>query len=423
MPRIRFIPQAALHLVLSLGVVAHAIAQPPFGQRPTDFFAPNWPEQYMLWQQRSLFPPMPSLKGLVEHPAMLDVLELNHAAYQRAMADDLFEQGQQPMHHWLPVISAAERNAAHNPSQPTVLDAHDELRQLVQDLNEAAAVNGRLARSGHYASAAYREDLTQYEQAHAHLAAMLDGRAPPSIADAVYTAEAAFGNLPLSREAFQQEIARSSDFIRRWLRENRLNARDPEALHLGIQRFMGDTLSLRGDPRADAAPQSMPPHHHTPFVYDYIDCRGEQDPRNLFLTKALATGTGQCANLPLVYLVLAEALGAEAHLSFAPQHSFIKYRNNAGAMQNYETTVHWHLSDNEYMEHMPVMAQALASGVYLHPLSQRQTIAAVLIDLAYHHKREHGPANSAFLLKCIDRGLKEFPGGEARGLYLSLIHI
>src|SRR5690606_10776946 len=110
---------------------------------------------------------------------------------------------------------------------------------------------------------------------------------------------------------------------------------DAEALHMGIQKFMGDTLYIHSNGKRKG---------HLPYYYDFIDPIGK-DRRNYFVTKTLATGSGQCHTLPVVYLLLAEALGVEAYMAYNPQHSFIRFRNNGGSVINYETTVDNYLPD------------------------------------------------------------------------------
>ncbi|MBS1937280.1 MAG: hypothetical protein JSS84_05655 [Bacteroidetes bacterium] len=283
---------------------------------------------------------------------------------------------------------------------------------MAASLNAVATVNDRMDRAGYYATQAYKEDLQRYQAAFNHLQDMLEGRAALSIAEARYIVESAYGGLPMDHKAYNAEIDRSAAFIRQWMHENGMDGRNPDAVHLAIQKFMGDSLTLRNGKGIDRSRTAELPTMHVPFKYDYIDCRAVEDPHNHFLTKTLATGTGQCLTLPYVYLVLAEALGVEAHLSFMPQHAFIKYRNSKGVMENYETTVDWHMSDNEYMERMPVMASALANGIYLQPLDKEQTVASIMIDLADCYYREHWVADGAFMEQCIDYAMPWFKNGE-----------
>lgn len=294
-----------------------------------------------------------------------------------------------------------------------------ELRYLKEQLSRVERMNRNVERSGYYQKPAVKLDMNTYDLALNDLKRMLDGAVALSLADAFYIEEAAYGKLHLSYSDYKAVIDQSTTFIRQWMEEHGLNENEPQAVHLAIQKFMGDTLSVR-----QVAPERTGmvafPKGHYPYQYDYVDYRGEKDLRNYFLTKTLATGSGQCNTLPRVYLVLAEALGVDAYLCFAPQHSFIKYPDGNGGFANYEPTIDWHMSNQDYMEHMPVMAAALANRVYMQPLSKKQMVAVTILDLAYNFSREHWVQDGQFLHQCIREAMPYFHNGEgnADGLLL-----
>jgi len=177
----------------------------------------------------------------------------------------------------------------------------------------------------------------------------------------------------------------------------------PEALHLGIQKFMSDTLYINRNGKTQG---------HIPYYYDYIDALGEKDRRNYFVTKTLATGSGQCHTFPVTYLILAEALGAEASLAYNPMHSFIRFRNNRGTAVNYETTVDRYLPNSFYIETLPVMAEAQRNDLYVTDLSRKQVVATVLFDLAVNFIEEHWLSDKKFVLDCIHIAEPFFYGKE-----------
>ncbi len=290
--------------------------------------------------------------------------------------------------------------------------------ELLHLLQEVSTVNQQVIASGYYSSGTYLADIVNYENAFIALKNMLEGKYPISLADAFFIEESAYGNLHLTYQEYQNIISQSAAFMQQYMRENGLPLNNPEAVHLTIQKFMGDTLQLKSK-RIDNGSFSIP-SRHLPFVYDYIDYRAEKDLRNYFLTKTLATGSGQCNTLPRVYLVLAEAMGVEAYLSFGVQHSFIKYKNSQGVIHNYEPTIDWHMSDQDYMDEMPVIAEALKNRIYFDTLNKKQIVASIIIDLAYNFYREHWVADSRFMLKNIDYAMSYFHNSVAheQGLIL-----
>ncbi len=212
----------------------------------------------------------------------------------------------------------------------------------------------------------------------------------------------------LNYEQYNELIQQNTQFIKDWLKEQGLSTTDPEALHFGIQKFMGDTLRLKGRWEQDQRKVKLP-KGHLPFHYDYIDYEAKEDRRNYFVTKTLATGSGQCHTLPVTYLILAEALGIEANLSISPRHSFVQFENGDGKKVNYETTVDRFLSDQFYLETLPTMAKAKYNKLILTTLTKKQVVASVLIDLANSFVDEHYLANEQFLHDCLDKAATQFP--------------
>lgn len=278
-------------------------------------------------------------------------------------------------------------------------------------LNDVNDINYKMNKSGYYQSDAFNNDFTNYQNSFQKLKDMLEGKTPLSITDALYYKESAYGNLHLSYKEYKQNIAQSADFMRKWMQQNNKNPNNPEAIHLAIQKFMGDELSITV---LEPDNKNLKPKKiiHKPFMYDFIDYKAEKDLRNYFVTKTLATGSGQCHTLPCAYIVFSEAMGVNASISFVHQHSFVKYKNSNGTIENYEPTVDWHMSDNDYMEDVPVMAEAIKNKMYLQALTKKQMIASFMIDLAYNFHREHWTKDGKFMNECIDYAMKYFTNGE-----------
>ncbi|MBL0745953.1 transglutaminase family protein [Chryseolinea lacunae] len=266
----------------------------------------------------------------------------------------------------------------------------------IEEANEAAR-----------AEKIFRGGLKTYEQARRLLEQMLLGKIPLSLKDAYYILEHAYGGLHLSYEDYTNVLRRSATFIRMWLKQNGYSLSNREALHFGIQSFLGDSLMLHGQTR-DRVP--APVEMHLPFVYDFKDFMAEEDLRNSFVTKTLATGTGQCNTLPMVYLLLAEQLGVQAYLSYAPNHALIKYKSQDGAIQNYEPTTHYSITDAWYIDHMQITTNALQHHVYLDTLTKKQIVAAALLDLAQNFLQKYQVVEENFVNRCVDTAMAYFPG-------------
>lgn len=248
-----------------------------------------------------------------------------------------------------------------------------------------------------------------FENAYNNINLMLTGKKTLSVKDAYFHMENAFGNSYLNYNDYNRTIKESADYIKKWLAQNGYNVSNPENLHLGIQRFMKDTLSLTilldGKTKSKVI-------KHLPFKYDYEDFEGRGDHRNFYVTKCFATGYGQCNSLPIVYLILSEALGVKCYLSFAPQHAFIKHTDNKGNIHNYEPTSNYKLNDKWYKDNLHISNLAIQNGIYLDTINKKMIVANCLQDLGLAYLVKLGLADGKFSLKCAKNTLKYFPNSN-----------
>ena len=273
-------------------------------------------------------------------------------------------------------------------------------KEMTELLRENQSINSITNEKDYYNSDYFKNDLSGYIKAKQVIQEMLNGKQSLSIKDAFYFSEAAFGDLHLTYQEYTNIIKANTDFIKQWLSEKGHDLNNPEALHYGIQKFMSDTLYITIDGKRKG---------HIPFYYDYIDAISSKDRRNYFVTKTIATGSGQCHTFPITYLILAEALGIEANLAYNPQHSFIRFKNNQGAVINYETTVDKFLPNSFYIETLPVMAEAQRNSLYVTELNKKQVVASVLFDLAVNFIKEHWLHDKSFIVDCIQTAEPYFP--------------
>lgn len=280
-------------------------------------------------------------------------------------------------------------------------------QQILNILNETRLENNYQKNSlNYYSSSEFLNKTQSFENAFNNLNNMLTGTTELSVSKAYFEIEQAYGNTYLYRKEFEEQIKKSAEFIKNWLIENQIDYTKNENLYFGIQKFMKDTLSISIQKPERQNPSSI---KHIPFKYDYNDFQAEKDHRNYFLTKCLATGTGQCNSLPATYLAIAEQLGAEAYLSFAPKHGFIKYPDSKGRIHSYEPTSNWKISDKWYVENMGIKHNAIKSGIYLSPLNKKEIVANCLLDLAFGYLKKFGSADGEFINQCIKTANEYYP--------------
>ena len=258
-------------------------------------------------------------------------------------------------------------------------------------------------------------DVSNYKSAFNKISNMLSGKTPLSVKDSYYYAETAYGGSYLSKDDYDNTIKESADFIKKWLTEKQYPL-TPYNIQLAIQDFMSDTLAVK-----IYMPDSKEKYQikkHLPYKYDYDDYDGKKDYRNYFATKCLATGTGQCASMPSVHLIFSEMLGVNSYLSFAPFHSFIKFKDNKDNLANYEPTSNWALSDKWYQEHLFISPQAKKSGIYLDTLNKKQVVANCLVDMVISYLSKTSNPDTNFTNQCLVKAQKYFP--KRNNIYIHL---
>jgi hypothetical protein len=281
-----------------------------------------------------------------------------------------------------------------------------ENENALNKLNNTRSAQVNLSTSTNYKSQEFATKTKLYTDALQNLKEMLDGKRALSVSDAYYTLESAYGSTYITKKEYDNIIQESALFIKKWLVQNGLDPSNNTALHYGIQKFIGDTLTVVTKTPEGKITQRKT---HAPFLYDYSDYKGEQDFRNYFVTKCIATGTGQCNSMPVVYLALAEALGVKTYLTFAPYHSFIKYPDEKGIIHNYEPTSNWRITNEWYMDNLFITDAAFQNGIYLDTLNGKQIIANCIIDLAWGYMQKFGPADGKFVGQCLMAPGPQFP--------------
>jgi hypothetical protein len=393
-------------------------AQPPLSAKAKEQIEHNianstdWDRLNVLKSMAYNFPQMaPSLNAQIEaiyqtyrftyRPSMQEMREQEQWQIQQQNQKLLqqFNNAPKPTKEDIAELQQNQQQGkAPNPNQ------QQQMRKEMSELLEEVRKNNQLAQDkDYYQSAEYIQDVPNYTNAKDLIKSMLDGKIPLSIKDAYYYEEASYGKLHLSYEEYNKVINDNVAFIKQWLKENKYDINNSEALHLGIQRFMGDTLYITTNTGKQG---------HLPYYYDYIDALAKNDKRNYFVTKTLATGGGQCNSLPIVYMILAEALGVEFNLAYNPQHSFIRYPNDDGTIVNYETTVARVMPDQFFMGIVSTIAKAKQNKIFLNSLGKRKIIAALLFDVAQDFLEEHWLADKSFIKECMSIATPYFPNEE-----------
>ena len=226
---------------------------------------------------------------------------------------------------------------------------------------------------------------------------MLEGRRPLNLARTVFLVENAYYGNQLDYQEYNDFINHKIQLCELKIAEEKHDIRNNMVKNMMLFRLISDTLTFKqvGAERTVA---------HLPVKYDYDDYQSKQNFDSHFVTKLMRSNVGQCYSMPLYFLILAEAMEAEAYWSFSPRHSFVKIQDEKGRWFNLELTNNSILSDAHYMNNSYIKAEAIRNKLYLEPLNKTNIVAEMLLKLASYFYTKYGLDN--FYLLCAETAEK-----------------
>lgn len=236
-----------------------------------------------------------------------------------------------------------------------------------------------------------------YNIAYTKITSMLEGKDSLSIKYATFLAEWAFyeGKLDYNKN-FCDEIDRITKFIIKFYHANNLS-RFKNGKQMALNQYFFNPYSGNG---------------YNPYTYDYESFSIENEPwENQFVSKVLISHKGQCRSLPWLYKILACEINADAYIAYAPRHSYIMYRDEDNITPepwiNLELTTH-QLTPSEWIQSdFEIRDDAIKVGTYMTPLTDVQTVASQLADLAFGYCEKFNRYDD-FTLKCSSKSLVYF---------------
>ena len=242
------------------------------------------------------------------------------------------------------------------------------------------------------------------------LADMANGSRPFSITEAIFTVENAYFHNQLAEDMFYRTINARVELCKQIMQREKLNPNNNLAKNYAIQKLYERDNDFINPITKKAV--KVPK-----LQYDFTDFMGDSSHTAMFISKLLATGKGQCHSMPLLYLAIAEQLGAKANLSLAPAHSFIRFSDDDGSMYNYETTNGSVVSDNWMLQSGYINTTAIKNKIYLDTLSQKQLLAYCMLDLAMGYQHDYG--YDGFTEVALKYALQLDPNGIIENIMLS----
>lgn len=247
-----------------------------------------------------------------------------------------------------------------------------------------------------------------FSESYNELNAMINGGQSIDLKRAVFLVESAY-DTTLQYEQFNRQLKDIAYVLTLKMRQDKINPKDNVGKIMTIYQYMTDTIKVRS-PATEKVITSYPK------TYDFNDFWGRKDYSKMFVSKLMREGSGQCHSLPLLFLLLASEIEADAHLAFAPNHSFIKFQDNKRRWHNIELTSGVFASDHFMVESGYIKAEALRNRIYLEPIDQKGVIVQCLNDLAMGYSRRFG--YDEFVLQCSMTSLRHVPNSlSAHQLY------
>lgn len=232
-----------------------------------------------------------------------------------------------------------------------------------------------------------------YEIAVDEITAMLNGQQPLSFKRAVFLTENAYYNGQLDWTSFCNEIDRIKFSINKMIVSKNLQ-RYKTAGNWAIFTYMSD---------------SIPENEFQPYRYDFENFMGDKDYQSFMVSNLLKTKKGNCHALPYLYKILANEVNVEAYIATAPMHIFIKHKDEQGQWWNLEMTSGTFSRTSFIMESFNVSDAGMESGLYMKPLSDKESVALCLSDLLDYYEKQTGIYYGDIVHKAYTAGLKASP--------------
>lgn len=246
----------------------------------------------------------------------------------------------------------------------------------------------------------YKKLQPLYQAAFDSINQMLTGETPLNLKKAVFLVENVYYQNKLKYVDFCKLIDSKVYVINQIIKKEKLSLENNVALNYAIQQLYTKPIKYIDRNGINKI--------HQPLNYDFNDYAGDLDYSKQFVSKLLYTGKGQCHSMPLLYLILANEIGAKANLAYSPNHSYIAFPDNENNFYNFECTSACFPSYSFIMSSGYISNEAIKSGIYTVPTSLKETIANQLNDLGTQQLFQYKGIDD-FQLNCAKRTLEIYP--------------
>ncbi|HEV8513178.1 MAG TPA: hypothetical protein VGQ59_07865 [Cyclobacteriaceae bacterium] len=222
----------------------------------------------------------------------------------------------------------------------------------------------------------------RFVKSYNELESMLDGRQPIDFVKAAWLVESAHDQT-LTWKEFNGMFQDGVEVISALMLQDKVSLDDNLSKVMSIFKYMTDTTKvyIKAKERNIVS---------KPMLYDYEDYAGKKDITKVFVSKLLRTGSGQCMSLPMLYYMYAKMFRADVYIAFAPQHSYVTFKDNLGNWQNIELTARMFIATDYHWQSGFITTEQVKSGIYLRPSTEKETIAYLMTTLALSYVKTIG---------------------------------
>lgn len=232
-----------------------------------------------------------------------------------------------------------------------------------------------------------------YKQAIDEICDMLNDKKPIDFKRAVFLTENAYYNGQLNYTEFCNEIDRIKIIVIKMIEDKGLQ-KYKTAGNWAIFSYMTEKI---------------PENNYSPYRYDFENFMGDKDYESFMVSSLLKNKKGNCHSLPYLYKILAEEVNVEAFIALAPMHVFIKHKDEKGQWWNLELTSGTFSRTSFLIESFNVSDAGMESGLYMKPLSLKESIAQCLSDLLDYYDKKTGIYYGYIVCKAYTEGIKFYP--------------
>lgn len=243
-----------------------------------------------------------------------------------------------------------------------------------------------------------------YLDTYSKIESMLSGKDSLDFKKAVFATENAYFDNRLNENVFNGTIRAYASLCKGIMSSGNIVYPEKDVEKADAQCavfiFMTDTIPIQTDKDVIK---------HVPFSYNFDDYAGQKDWSNMFVSTLMHKAKGNCHSLPFLYKLIMNELGQESYLALAPNHIYIKAQNKRVGWYNIELTCRDFPTDAWLMASGYIHTDAIRNGIYMKPLTEKESVALCLVDLAQGYQAKSGVGDGSFILKCCDTALIHFP--------------